>query len=263
MAQSYNGWPASDDKASIGVVSSDVFPGGAKAGDVTTVLGYVARQLDARVEPCIDGWNWGYSFKTNANNPSQLSCHASGTAIDWNAPDHPNGSSGTFTDAQVGVIYQILAEVEGAVSWLQSYDEMHFEICVDAGTLAGVADRVGGAPPTPTPPTTPEGPFMALSDAEQNELLDGVRWLKNELVNGRAPGQKSLGTTVAAILPQTQENENRIAGVANSVAAVADDVEAVADDLTKNLFGPGKGQGQTTVGGTIAATLAQTQANAS
>ena len=39
MATSYNGWPASSDKASIGVVASDVFPGGAKAGDVTIVLG--------------------------------------------------------------------------------------------------------------------------------------------------------------------------------------------------------------------------------
>jgi hypothetical protein len=91
------------------------------------------------------------------NNPTQLSCHASGTAIDWNAPDHPNGSGGTFTDAQVGTIYQILAEVEGAVSWLQGYDEMHFEICVDATTLAGVAARLGAGPTPPTPPD-PEPP---------------------------------------------------------------------------------------------------------
>jgi hypothetical protein len=84
------------------------------------------------------------------NNPSQLSCHASGTAIDWNAPDHPNGSSGTFSNAQVTTIYTILAEVEGAVAWLESYDEMHFEICVSASTLAGVAARLGGS----TPPST-------------------------------------------------------------------------------------------------------------
>ena len=205
MTTSYNSWPASPDKASIGVVSHDVFPGGAKADDVTTVLGYVARQLHARVEPCIDGWNWGYTYKANVNNPSQLSCHASGTAIDYNAPKHPNGASGTFTSAQVTTIYTILAEVEGAVAWLQGYDEMHFEICVSAGTLAGVAARLGAAP---TPP--PKGPFMALTDAEQKELLDAVRWLKGELINGRAPGQKSLGTTVAAILPQTQANFNAI-----------------------------------------------------
>src|SRR4029079_7074140 len=111
-------------------------PGGGKNGDVATVLGYVATQLQYRVEPCINGWCWGYTYKANVNNPSQLSCHASGTAIDWNAPDHPNGSSNTFSDQQEGVIYTILDEVQGAVSWLYGYDEMHFEICVDPGDLA-------------------------------------------------------------------------------------------------------------------------------
>jgi hypothetical protein len=157
---SYNGWPANSDKAAIGVESVDEFPGGAKTGDVSTVLGYVARQLNARVEPFVSGWGWGYTYKANVNNPSQLSCHASGTAIDWNAPDHPNGSSGTFTDAQVATIYQILAEAQGAVNWLEGYDEMHFEICVNATDLAYVAALLGDAAPPPTP--LPEDLPMAL-----------------------------------------------------------------------------------------------------
>jgi len=150
MATSYNGWPASEDKASIGVVSSEWFPGGAKAGDVTTVLRYVVEQLNSRVEPIVGGHCWGYTYKANVNNPTQLSCHASGTAIDFNAPSHPNGSSGTFTDAQVGTIYQILAEIQGAVDWLEGYDEMHFEIAVDASTLANIAATLpsGGTPPS-------------------------------------------------------------------------------------------------------------------
>ena len=167
---SYNGWPANSDKAAIGVVSSDLFPGGAVAGDVTTVLGYVARQLEARVEPFVAGWGWGYTFKANANNPSQLSCHASGTAIDWNSPDHPNGSSGTFTDAQVGEIYAILNEVQGAVDWLEGYDEMHFEIAVNASTLANIAATLpagGGTPsPTPTPDDDEEDETMKLVKAD-------------------------------------------------------------------------------------------------
>jgi hypothetical protein len=168
VATSYNGWPASDDKASIGVVSSDVFPGGAKAGDVTTVLGYVARQLDARVEPCIDGWNWGYTYKANTSNPAQLSCHASGTAIDWNAPDHGYGASGTFSDQQVATIYQILTEVQGTVAWLEGYDEMHFEICVDANTLAYVAAILGdAAPPTGSTPPPTEGDWFDMATKEE------------------------------------------------------------------------------------------------
>jgi hypothetical protein len=172
---SYNGWPASDNKASIGVEPfGDAvglpFPGGVKAGDVATVLGYVATQLHYRVEPCVAGWDWGHSFKANVNNPSQLSCHASGTAIDYNAPDHPNGSSNTFSDQQVGEIYAILNEVQGAVDWLEGYDEMHFEIAVDAGTLSRIAATLPatGTDPAPDPGPPPDEP---LEDDDVMQLL--------------------------------------------------------------------------------------------
>ena len=155
MAQSYNGWPASSDKNAIGVVQSHWFPGGVKAGDVTTVLRYVAEQFNARVEPLVGGWCWGYNYRANANNPSSLSCHASGTAIDLNAPEHPNGVRGTFSDAQRGEIYRILDEVQGAVYWLDGVDggtadEMHFEIQVNAADLARIAQQLpNGTKPPP------------------------------------------------------------------------------------------------------------------
>jgi hypothetical protein len=139
-----------------------------KSGDVATVLGYVATQLHTRVEPCINGWCWGYTYKANVNNPSQLSCHASGTAIDWNAPDHPNGSSGTFTQAQRGTIYAILDEVQGSVSWLEGYDEMHFEICVDAGDLARVAAVLGDAAPP-----QPEGDWFDMATEDDLRRIVG------------------------------------------------------------------------------------------
>ena len=113
MATSYNGWPASPDKAEIGVVSSAVFSGGAKAGDVTIVLGYVARQLDARVEPCVDDKELGLHLQGEREQPGSQPVlpRLRDTAIDWNAPDHPvTGSSGTFTQAQRGTIYAILDE---------------------------------------------------------------------------------------------------------------------------------------------------------
>ena len=171
MATSYNGYAASPDKSAIGVVQSEWFPGGAKQGDVTTVLRYVAEQLHARVEPIVGGWCWGYNYRANVNNPSSLSCHASGTAIDWNAPEHPNGVRGTFSDAQRGEIYRILDEVQGAVHWLDGVDggtadEMHFEICVDAATLARVAQELPGSRPPPSsggPTMIPGEPTMFLS----------------------------------------------------------------------------------------------------
>jgi hypothetical protein len=168
MANSYNGWPASDDKASIGVVANEWFPGGARSGDVSTVLGYVAREFNARVEPLVAGWCWGYTYKANANNPTQLSCHASGTALDANAPDHPNGSGGTFTDAQRGQLYAILDECQGAVGWLEGYDEMHFEIQVSAADLAQVAATL------PSSPDTPGGSDMPLNDEDLAKIRDVI-----------------------------------------------------------------------------------------
>lgn len=168
---SYNGWPANSDPDAIGITDFGnakgfPFPGGVKSGDVATVLGYVAMALHTRVEPCINGWCWGWTYKANVNNPSQLSCHASGTAIDWNAPDHPNGSSGTFSSSQVGTIYTILDEVQGAVDWLQGYDEMHFEIAVSASSLAAIAATLpaggGGGPVPPEIPLPEDDDMMQL-----------------------------------------------------------------------------------------------------
>lgn len=163
---SYNGWPANSDPSAIDVQPFGdryglPFPGGVRGGDVTTVLGYVAVQLHERVEPAVDGWNWGYNYRANVNNPSSLSCHASATAIDWSAPAHPNGAAGTFTSDQVAEIRKILAEVQGAVQWGGDYsgttDEMHFEIIVSAATLA----RVAATLPVPQPNPPPEDENMA------------------------------------------------------------------------------------------------------
>jgi hypothetical protein len=151
---SYNGWPASDSASAIGVdkgfeANGITFPGGVKAGDVSKVLGYVFCALDERVEAAVPGWCWGWDYRPNVNNPSSLSNHASATAGDYNAPNHPNGGSRYegFTDSQVAEIRRILDEVEGVIRWGADYsgtkDAMHFEVNCDAATLAGVADRLG------------------------------------------------------------------------------------------------------------------------
>jgi fructose-specific component phosphotransferase system IIB-like protein len=206
---SYNGWPADSDKAAIGVVSNALFPGGVKSGDVAIVLSYVMRQLNARVEPIVDGWNWGYTYKANVNNPSQLSCHASGTAGDFNAVAHPNGSSGTFTDAQRGEIYQILDEVQGSVSWLEGYDEMHFEICVNASDLAYVAAILGDAAP-PTPPQETDWFDMATED-------DLRRIVGEELDNRLA----TIGTAVWTTQIRANDNANTLLAAATDNATWA------------------------------------------
>jgi hypothetical protein len=158
MATSQNGWPAASDRSAIGVAPFIIhgvsFPGGVKAGDVAIVLAYVMEQFHARVEALVSGWCWGHAYRS-VRAGSALSNHASGTAIDANAPRHPLGSVGTFSGSQVGAIRQILNEAGGVVRWGGDYssrkDEMHFEINGNAQQVAAVATRLRGtSPPAPS-----------------------------------------------------------------------------------------------------------------
>ena len=158
-AASQNGWPAGSTSAipisglSVGAAT---FPAGVRSGDVHTVLGYVARRFDNEVEALVKGWCWGHSYRVISGSTS-LSNHASGTAIDINAPRHPLGASGTFSSTQRSHIRSILNACDGVVRWGGDYsgrkDEMHFEINVRPGDarLAALARRIGGGGGTPAP----------------------------------------------------------------------------------------------------------------
>lgn len=179
MAVSQNGWVVIHQGNDPNMVVLGLVTGRVRAGDVATVLGYVAEEFDRLVEPVRRDWSWGYAPRP-IRGSTVISNHASGTAIDLNAPLHPLGRSGTFTARQVALIRGILAVVSPAVRWGGDYsgrkDEMHFEINASAALVAYAARRVrelaaGVKPPpalitdppvvvipTPTPiiPATPE-----------------------------------------------------------------------------------------------------------
>lgn len=171
MVTSQNGWPASPDRGSINVVGFDVngvlFPGGVKAGDVSDVLHYVANQVDLRVEALREGWCWGHNYRPVAGS-AVVSNHASGTAIDINAPKHPRGARGTFSVLQRARIREILGEVQGAVRWGGDYtgtpDDMHFEINATPDTVAMVAAALRTPPPKGRDMTT----FYARGSGKPN-----------------------------------------------------------------------------------------------
>ena len=157
---SYNGWPVGTPASAIGV-QNFVVPGTSvtlpiKAGDVATVLLYVAQRFNGVVET-LEGWQcWGYDYRANVNNPSVWSNHASGTAIDLNAVKHPNGATASFTAVQTAAVRRILSFCGNVVYWGQDYtgtvDGMHFEIDVPPGdpALARLATRIragGEVPP--------------------------------------------------------------------------------------------------------------------
>ncbi|OFI39273.1 hypothetical protein BIU82_15495 [Arthrobacter sp. SW1] len=161
-ATSQNGWPASTTlPLSTLTVGAVTFPQGVRSGAPHTILGYVARRFNNEVETLRKGECWGYNFRTISGS-SSYSNHASGTAIDVNAPEHFLGASGTFSAAQVRAIRSILAACDGVVRWGGDYstrkDEMHFELNRGPSdpAVAALARKLGGSSSTPAPaPTSP------------------------------------------------------------------------------------------------------------
>lgn len=142
---SQNGWPEVTSARDSRLVAIPWVTGPVLAGDVAVVLAHVAERFDAEVEPVDVASSWGWAHRP-VRGGADLSNHASGTAIDLNAPAHPLGATGTFTDEQVAAIRAILDDVAPAVRWggdcPDRPDEMHFEIVAGPAAVAGVAARL-------------------------------------------------------------------------------------------------------------------------
>lgn len=146
MSTSQNGWPAGRSLPLVNTAlpgTGVTTPGGRRRGSADTVLSHVGSWFHREVERLVPGTCWGYAYR-EVRGGSSLSNHASGTAIDLNAPQHPLGRSGTFTPAQVTKIRGKLYDLGGSVRWGGDYrtrkDEMHFEINTSMAVLGGVAE---------------------------------------------------------------------------------------------------------------------------
>src|SRR5690606_1236851 len=95
------------------------------------IFDHLCKRFNAEVEPIVKEHSWGWAYRP-IRGATRLSNHASGTAIDLNAPAHPLGKVDTFSKEQVKTIRSILADLDGVVRWGGDYsgrkDEMHFEI---------------------------------------------------------------------------------------------------------------------------------------
>ncbi|TCO52983.1 peptidoglycan-binding protein [Actinocrispum wychmicini] len=146
MTVSQNGWPIDPPRTArlVDGTNTKLIVVDGPGGDI---LMYVARQFSARVEsldapgPADD---WGYAHRVIAGT-RVWSNHASATAIDLNATQHPSGKRGTFNANQVAAIRAILSECGGLIRWGGDYsggspvDEMHWEI---VGNFDQVAEWV-------------------------------------------------------------------------------------------------------------------------
>lgn len=231
MAVSQNGWPAAP-----GLAVVPISAGGVRvmvAPECAPLLEHVMARFHASVEPLVDGWCWGFAYR-DIRLATSLSNHASGTAIDLNAPRHPLGAEGTFTPTQVAAIRVILAECGGLVRWGGDYqsrpDGMHFEV---VGSAAQVA--AWRPPRTTTAPTEGDGDMTP----EQATQLAEVHWML-----GQVKPQTDRITAVQSAVDLTQWGVNdgtngtrALVGqvLANQGAAAAADADALAEAIAAAL----------------------------
>jgi len=146
---SANGWPASKDKAEIGIKSFAV-PGTTLklqcAEAVAPLLIGFTAEFHSLIEHIDEGGldDWGYCYRDVRGNVGKLSNHSSGTAIDLNATQHPLGKFGTFPNEKVPMI-RALAKKYGLI-WGGDYhnrkDEMHFEIALPPAKVAALIAKL-------------------------------------------------------------------------------------------------------------------------
>lgn len=225
MDASQNGWTC--DPAQIARYS---LPGGEVAlrkGDVSVVLLWCANRWHETVEPLRWPGVWGYAQRLISGSSSAISNHASGTAIDINAPEHPMGTDprANFTPAHIAAVHAICAYCEGAVRWGGDYtgrkDGMHLEINAGAQAVARIANKIRGqVDPVPTP--TPSPPYL------EDDLMGAIRITPDdagrfhEAQGAEAGGGSNVATRGWAVFGSTY------GGTTWTVAALADDGTVLA-----------------------------------
>lgn len=139
MPTSQNGYSANDRS----VIRSVTIPGtdvrvAVRVGPAGDLLIAAAERWHREVEPlrAPDGVLdcWGYAERNIRGSATELSNHASGTALDFRARAHPLGTDprANFTDGQIAAIRRIVGDSRGALRWGGDYsgrkDGMHIEI---------------------------------------------------------------------------------------------------------------------------------------
>lgn len=146
MPTSQNGWPVVTDPNTLTPLSW--VTGRVRSGAVHAVFNELCRRFNAEVENITKAHSWGWAYRPVRGASGGYSNHASGTAIDLNAPRHPLGAGGTFTPHQANVIRGILKDLGGVIRWGGDYqnraDAMHFEVNATAAAVAKVAARITG-----------------------------------------------------------------------------------------------------------------------
>lgn len=162
MASSQNGWPAGSQAQAN--VATFVVPGTAVRlpvnREAAPALLEFARWWHTNVELLTLGHCWGWANR-EIRGSDQISNHASGTAIDLNAPKHPLGAVGTVPASKRAAIAAKAASL--GLRWGGTYsgrkDEMHAEVIVTRERMrqivAALQKKPAPKPPVPAPAARP------------------------------------------------------------------------------------------------------------
>ena len=142
---SQNGWPVID----AGQLAPVIVRGVGMAPGVRHNLAPLFQDLVehlAELEPPHEGWCWGWAVRPVRGQTSGYSNHASGSAIDYNAPKHPRQAKDRYAGwatSQVRTIHHLLAtRYQGVIRWGADYrppstpDPMHFEVAAGPDAVA-------------------------------------------------------------------------------------------------------------------------------
>ena len=117
--------------------------------DCGYVLAHFARHFNREVEALGATETFGHALR-QISGSNDWSNHASGTALDLNASQHPQGKTGTFAPMEQAALDLLVKQYDEVVRWGGTFrttkDEMHFEIdkdYADVRRLAKVLRRDG------------------------------------------------------------------------------------------------------------------------
>lgn len=106
---------------------------------------WFADNVERLQQPTLDDWGW--ADRLVRGSLTAVSNHASGTALDLNAQQHPLGSRETFTDDQEWrLVRRLRCRYGGVIRWGGAYegrvDEMHFELVAGRPEVRALARRL-------------------------------------------------------------------------------------------------------------------------
>lgn len=226
VAHSQNGYVANEKS----LIATYTVPGTAvriamAKGPTSTVLLYVADRYNREVEKLHEGWCWGYASRDIIGS-NVISNHASGTAIDLNAPLHPLSTdpASNFSPAQIEACHRIVDSciIGGvhAIRWGGDYnsrkDGMHWEINAPLVVITALVLRLSTPLPPPPPAHALGEPMfpVSLKSSPAKYVSNGIyrRWI---------PAQGYFDLLVAQGMSATVLEFDSVAGMNATAGPVA------------------------------------------